>query len=81
MNDADRYKLLHGPYRMPRCKLGGCLFCQARGWVVVKRISTGPIPWPQTIVKHSRTFILYGDLAGDPCDPLRATGSRSSGGG
>src|SRR5438045_3875477 len=62
MHDADRYRLLHGPYRMPRCRLGGRLFCQARGWVVVKRISTGPIPWPQTIVKHSRTFILCGDL-------------------
>jgi hypothetical protein len=62
MNDADRYKLLHGPYRTPPCKLGGRLYCQARGWVVVKRISTGPISWPQTIVKRSRTFILCGDL-------------------
>jgi hypothetical protein len=62
MNDADRYKLLHGPYRMPRCKLGGRLFCEVRGEVVVKRISAGPIPWPQTIVKRARAFILCGDL-------------------
>jgi len=22
MNDADRFKLLHGPYAMPRCRVG-----------------------------------------------------------
>src|SRR5262249_31301022 len=62
MHDADRFKLLHGPYKAPPSQLGSLLFCEIRGWVTVKRISDGPIPWPQTIVKHSRAIILCGDL-------------------
>jgi hypothetical protein len=62
MHDRDRYKLLHGPYRMPRCRIGGRLFCEERGWVTVKRISDGKIPWPQTVVRRSRAFILCGGL-------------------
>ena len=27
MNDADRFKLLYGPYRAPRCRVGGRLRC------------------------------------------------------
>jgi hypothetical protein len=57
------YRLLHGPYRMPRCRLGGRLFCEERGWVTVERISDGNIPWPQTVVRRSRAFILCGGLA------------------
>lgn len=62
MNDADRYRLLRGPYKPPRCKIGSKLFCEQRGWVVVKRISCGRIAWPQTIVGGNRTFILCDDL-------------------
>ena len=62
MNDADRFKLLHGPYRPPRCRLGKKLFCEIRGWVVVKRISDGRIQWPQTLVNNRPTFIICGDL-------------------
>ena len=46
MNDAERFKLLHAPYRPPRCRVGGKLFCLVRGWVTVLQISAGPIPWP-----------------------------------
>jgi hypothetical protein len=62
MKDADRFKLLHGPYRSPRCKLGDALFCEIRGWVKVQRLSGGRIPWPQTIRGRSRAFILTGGL-------------------
>jgi hypothetical protein len=62
MNDRDRHNLLHGPYRSPRCRLGKKLFCEIRGWVPVRRISTGRIPWPQTLVHSNRAFILTGDL-------------------
>ncbi len=64
MIDAERFKLLHGPYRSPRCRLGGWLVCAIRGRVPVRSISAGRIPWPQT--RHGRSrpaFILCGDLA------------------
>ena len=48
MNDADRFKLLHGPYHSPRCRIGGKLFCQVRGWVTVRAMSDGRIVWPMT---------------------------------
>jgi len=43
-------------------RLGKKLFCQIRGWVTVRRVSAGPIHWPQTIVGGNRTYILCGDL-------------------
>ena len=46
MHDAERFKLLYGPYRMPRCRVGRRLLCQVRGTVVVAGISDAPIPWP-----------------------------------
>ena len=49
MNDADRFKLLHGPFRSPRCRIGGKLFCEVRGWVPVRAMSDGRIVWPMTI--------------------------------
>jgi hypothetical protein len=58
MNDYDRYKLLYGPCRSPRGR---------RGWVPVRRISTGRIPWPQTLVRNNPTFILAGDLVKAIC--------------
>jgi hypothetical protein len=63
MPSVTRHKLLFGPYTMPRCRLGKKLFCEIRGWVPVKRISNGRIPWPQTVVGRNRAFILCGDLA------------------
>ena len=62
VNQHERVKLLFGPYRQPRCRLGNKLFCEIRGWVSVKRISDGRTPWPQTIVGRNRTYILCGDL-------------------
>jgi hypothetical protein len=58
----DKCRLLHGPYRPPTCALGKRLRCRIRGRVEVKRISAGPISWPQTIVGRARAFILCGDL-------------------
>jgi hypothetical protein len=62
MRIDHRCKLLYGPYKMPQCQLGKKLFCEIRGWIQVKRISDGRIPWPQTIIGGSRTFIICGDL-------------------
>src|SRR6266852_5929817 len=62
MTDDQRYQLLYGTYKTPACQLGKLLFCELRGWVKVRRLSDGPIPWPQTVVKRSRALILCGDL-------------------
>jgi hypothetical protein len=63
MHDAHRYRLFHGPYRMPRCRIGGRLVCEARGEVVVRGISDAPIPWPLTRLKRGRLLhILCGGL-------------------
>jgi DNA-binding XRE family transcriptional regulator len=44
--DAVRFRLLHGPYRPPRVKIGRELCCEIRGFVRVKKWSDGRIPWP-----------------------------------
>lgn len=66
MNVRERYKLLHGPYAPPRCRVGRKLFCEIRGWVAVAGMSGGGIPWPMCRVgRHgrARAFILCRDLA------------------
>jgi hypothetical protein len=48
VNDADRFKLLHGPYRAPHLKRGDravCLFRDAD--VVITCWSDAPITWPR----------------------------------
>jgi hypothetical protein len=63
MNDRQRFKLLHGRYKPPRCRIGCKLFCELRGWVTVRGMSAGRIAWPRTKVKRAWAFILCGDLA------------------
>jgi hypothetical protein len=46
MNDADRFKLLFGPYHAPRCRVGQRVRCQVRGEVRIVGLSDSPIPWP-----------------------------------
>lgn len=63
MNDTDRYKLLHGPYKALRFRYGRTLFCEMRGDVVVHGMSPGRIAWPATRMKNGRlTIILCGGL-------------------
>lgn len=63
MTDADRFKLLHGPYSPPAVRPGDTVTCEYRDRdVVVGEMSGGPIPWP-TARKRGRTGpILCGDL-------------------
>lgn len=62
--DADRFRLLGGPYRPPRCKIGGWLTCRRRGRVRVHAMSEALIPWPMTRPRHggNPSIILCGDL-------------------
>jgi hypothetical protein len=46
MTDADRFKLLFGPYRTPRFRYGGTLRCELRGDLVVTGLTDAPVPWP-----------------------------------
>jgi len=57
------FKLLHGPYHPPKCRLGQKLWGELRGCVPVVKIYRGRIPWPMTAVKRrARGYILCGDL-------------------
>src|SRR4051794_10171841 len=62
MLDADRFKLLHGPYRTPRCKLGAWLKCAVRGKVRVEALSDAPILWPLTKASGHRVPVVCGGL-------------------
>jgi hypothetical protein len=46
MNNADRYKLLFGPYRAPRFRVGQAVRCEVRGEARLVGLSEGRIPWP-----------------------------------
>ena len=63
MHDQKRYKLLHGPYRAPRCRIGSRLFCEVRGEVIVCGISGARIPWPIGKRGRARSLVVCGDLA------------------
>ena len=45
MTDADRFRLLFGPYRTPVFKYGDDAFCELRGGVILCRLTDAPIPW------------------------------------
>ena len=46
MPDADRHRLLFGPYRTPVFKYGDVVICESRGQVEIVGLSGGRIPWP-----------------------------------
>jgi hypothetical protein len=62
MQDADRFKLLHGPYRAPRFRYGATVACQAYGLVKVVGVTSARIPWPVSLRGSSRVLVLYGSL-------------------
>jgi hypothetical protein len=63
MLDTERYKLLHGPYRTLRCRIGSRLFCEVRGQLIVCGFSAGRIPWPIGQRGRARSLVVCGDLA------------------
>jgi len=63
----DRVKLLHGPYRAPRLRVGDRATCLLRDCdVVVTSWSDAPIPWPRCRALDSggggSGLLLAGDL-------------------
>jgi hypothetical protein len=50
MRDADRIRLLHGPYRAPRLRVGDRATCLYRDCdVVVTGWTDAPISWPRAL--------------------------------
>ena len=65
MLEQERVKLLFGPYRTPKCKVGRRLRCVVHGKVAVAGLSDAPIQWPyvpQPGGNGYRSLILCGDL-------------------
>ena len=58
MTERDRFKLLFGPYRPPYVRKGEVVFCDVRGEVVVRGMSSGRIAWPVTRLKRSRLLLI-----------------------
>jgi hypothetical protein len=63
INDADRVKLLFGPYRAPRCRVGQRVRCEVRGEVTIVGLSDAPIPWPLCRCGKWRVPVVYRGLA------------------
>jgi hypothetical protein len=65
MNDhhSENIRLLYGPYRAPKCRVGWSLECEARGrTVIVAGISDAPIQWHYAKNRDNRSLILCGNL-------------------
>ena len=66
MHERERVKLLFGPYRTPRCKVGRSLRCAIRGKATVRGLTDAPIKWPYTYSEKKAnrpSLILCGALA------------------
>jgi hypothetical protein len=63
MIDSERYRLLHGPYAAPKCRVGGLLYCVRRERdLKVSGLTDAPIQWPFTRVAGPKSLIVCGDL-------------------
>jgi hypothetical protein len=63
ISDAKRFKLYHGPYAAPECRVGDWLACEYRGREdKVRGISDGPIPWPTSRRTGRPSLIVCYDL-------------------
>ncbi len=60
---AIRYKLLFGPYRTPRFKVGAIVIDAIRGKVKIVGVSDARIPWPVSMAWTRRSPVIYGGLA------------------
>jgi hypothetical protein len=65
VTDADRFKLLFGPYRTPRFAYGADRLCALRGEVILCGLTEAPIPWPvgkKRVGSRGRAIVLFGAL-------------------
>ena len=59
---ATRYKLLFGPYRTPRCKIGATAKDEIRGMVRIVGLTDACIRWPIGQQGKARGYVVYGRL-------------------
>jgi hypothetical protein len=63
MKSPKRYRLLHGPYAAPQCRVGRTLYCQfRRRELKVGGLTDAPVPWPFARQPGPRSLILCGEL-------------------
>jgi len=66
MTNAERFKLLYGPYRTPKVTIGTVLTCESRDCdVIVVGYTDARIPWPvgRQRGRAARGPVVYGELA------------------
>src|SRR3954471_2996944 len=63
MTDADRCRLLFGPYRAPRWRYGRVVMDEVRGEVTVVGLTAGRIPWPVGKRVRAKGPVLAAGLA------------------
>jgi hypothetical protein len=63
VNDADRFRLLFGPYQTPRFRYGKKVLCEVRGEVVIAGLSEGPILWPLGKKGRATALVVYRGLS------------------
>src|SRR5579864_8273204 len=66
MTNAERFKLLYGPYRTPKVSIGTVLTCESRDCdVIVVGYTDARIPWPvgRQRGRAARGPVVYGELA------------------
>jgi hypothetical protein len=63
VDDADRFRLLFGPYRTPRFRYGKVVFCEVRGEATICGLSDAPIPWPVGKRRRAKSLVVYKGLA------------------
>jgi hypothetical protein len=60
---ADLTRLLYGPYRTARVRLGSVRFCEVRGEVTIVGITDARIPWPVGKTLRAKSLVIFGALA------------------
>ena len=66
MSDADRFKLLFGPYATPVFNYGDDGWCELRGEVILCGLTAARVPWPVGKKKEgsrARFIVVCGGLA------------------
>jgi hypothetical protein len=63
MTDAERHRLIHGPYRTPRFRYGAVVMDEVRGEVMIVGLTDARIPWPVGKRGRARSLVVYGQLA------------------
>lgn len=55
-----RYRLIGGPYKAPRVKIGQIMECAVRGDVRIVGMTDASIPWPIGQTKRAKSLVISG---------------------